>query len=507
MREREYNLYDVIERNARLFPHREALIFRGSRLTFTEFKDRCDRIARGLSRRGVVKGDRLAVVAQSSDDYLVLYGAAAKVGAVAVAVSWRLQAEELEYILADCSPKLVFADGEYCGLVSEAVRGIASVEGLYILGEGKAEGSFQRFDVLSVPGRTEHGEDVPADAGFVIMYTAAVEGRPRGALLSQSNVVAVGVQLIHQFSLGQEDGHLCILPLFHIGGLSMAVAVMHAGGKNVLIDRFDSALSLELIERERATVFFSFPPILKSLADAHREKAFDLSTVRKVGGIDSPENIARFREISPNAEFYVNYGQTEAMAVTGGKLSERPGSAGRPSLLTAVTLFDDYDREVPPGSAGEICVRSPAVFLGYWGKDEETAYTFRNGWHHTGDVGRFDEDGYLWYVKRMAVKELIKPGGENVYPAEVEKVLLAHPAVAEVAVIGVPDPEWGEAVKAVCVLKDGLAVDPRELSEFVAARIARYKKPKHVVFVKEMPKKDSGEVDRERLKREQGGKY
>jgi len=179
MREREYNLYDVIERNARLFPHREALIFRGSRLTFTEFKDRCDRIARALSRRGVVKGDRLAVVAQSSDDYLVLYGAAAKVGAVTVAVSWRLQAEELEYILADCSPKLVFADGEYCGLVSEAVRGIASVEGMYILGEGKAEGSFQRFDALSVSGGTEHRDDVPADAGFVIMYTAAVEGRPR----------------------------------------------------------------------------------------------------------------------------------------------------------------------------------------------------------------------------------------------------------------------------------------------------------------------------------------
>ncbi len=203
----------------------------------------------------------------------------------------------------------------------------------------------------------------------------------------------------------------------------------------------------------------------------------------------------------------MNYGQTEAMAVAGGKLSERPGSAGRPSLLTSVILFDDYDREVPPGSAGEICVRSPAVFLGYWGKDEETAYTFRNGWHHTGDIGRFDADGYLWYVKRKAVKELIKPGGENVYPAEVEKVLLAHPDVAEAAVIGVPDPEWGEAVKAVCVVKEGHAIDPLELSEFVAARIARYKKPKHVVFVKELPKKADGEVDRERVKQEHGGKY
>ena len=159
------------------------------------------------------------------------------------------------------------------------------------------------------------------------------------------------------------------------------------------------------------------------------------------------------------------------------------------------------------GTPGEICVRSPGVFLGYWGREEDTAYTFRNGWHHTGDIGRFDEDGYLWYVKRKAQKELIKPGGENVYPAEVEKAILDQGDVAEVSVIGVADVQWGEAIKAVCVLKPGRSLDPQVLIDFVASRIARYKKPKHVVFVDSLPKTKEGEIDRDQVKKNHGGKY
>jgi acyl-CoA synthetase (AMP-forming)/AMP-acid ligase II len=159
------------------------------------------------------------------------------------------------------------------------------------------------------------------------------------------------------------------------------------------------------------------------------------------------------------------------------------------------------------GTPGEICVRSPLVFLGYWGLDEDNAYTFRNGWHHTGDVGRFDEEGYLWYVKRKAEKELIKPGGENVYPAEVEKTILEHEKVTEVSVIGVPDEKWGEAIKAVCVLKPGESLDPKELSEFVGSKIARYKKPQYVDFVDSLPKTKDGEIDRDQVKKDHGGKY
>ena len=224
----------------------------------------------------------------------------------------------------------------------------------------------------------------------------------------------------------------------------------------------------------------------------------------KLSGIEASKKL---KEIAPNTTFMSGFGQTEAMLVTGGLMEERPGSAGKPTPISRVALFDDYDNEVPVGTPGEICVRGPAVFLGYWGRDEDNAYTFRNGWHHTGDIGRFDEDGYLWYVKRKAEKELIKPGGENVYPAEVEKTILEHEKVAEVSVIGVADQKWGEAIKAVCVLKPGESLDPQELAEFVASKIARYKKPQYVDFVDALPKTEDGEVDRDQVKKDHGGKY
>jgi len=216
-----------------------------------------------------------------------------------------------------------------------------------------------------------------------------------------------------------------------------------------------SEFTLKMIEQEKGTVFFNFAPILKMLLDQLEKTPFDISTVRNVGGLDHRENIERFLQAAPNATFWAGFGQTEAMGVTRSPFNERPGSAGKPSTVAQVALFDDYDQPVPVGTPGEICVRSPGVFLGYWGRDEDNAYTFRNGWHHTGDIGRFDEDGYLWYVKRKAEKELIKPGGENVYPAEVEKAILEHEAVVEASVIGVSDTQWGEAIKAVCVLATG----------------------------------------------------
>jgi len=175
--------------------------------------------------------------------------------------------------------------------------------------------------------------------------------------------------------------------------------------------------------------------------------------------------------------------------------------------LCRVALLDDYGNEVPAGTAGEICVRSPVVFKGYWDLPEDTAHTFRDGWHHTGDIGRFDEDGYLWYVKRKAEKELIKPGGENVYPVEVEKTILEHPAVAEVSVIGVPDDQWGEAIKAICVLKADQNLEVQALIDFVASKISRYKKPKFVTFVDSLPRTKDGEIDRDQVKKDHGAKF
>jgi acyl-CoA synthetase (AMP-forming)/AMP-acid ligase II len=504
-----FTLYDVICRNAQCYADREAIVFNDLRLDYRQFKERCDQLAAGLVRMGVEKGDRLGIVAHNCDAFMILYGAAAKIGAILLPVNWRFQLNEVEYVLNDGAPKFVFAGPEYQKMVEEIAGKVDSIERCYTIGGGAVPDGFHPFETLY----SEDGADaqflIPADAGFVIIHTAAVAGKPRGALLSQSNVVHCNLQMMIGNHLGPDDCHICILPLFHIAALSMAMAVMHAGGKNAVLERFDPELTLKLIEREKGTNFFHFPPILQMLLDKHDETGgkYDLSTLKHVGGIDSPDNMMRFKKIVPHVVLGTAFGQTEAFPVTAGPVEERPGSAGRPTPLSKVVLFDDYDNEVPVGTPGEICVRSPVVFMGYWGRDEDTAYTFRNNWHHTGDIGRFDEDGYLWYVKRKAEKELIKPGGENVYPVEVEKVILEHEAVDEVCVIGVPDTQWGEAIKAICVLGEGRSMDPQSLIDLVATQIARYKKPKFVVFVDSLPRTADGEIDRDQVKKDHGGRF
>lgn len=222
-------------------------------------------------------------------------------------------------------------------------------------------------------------------------------------------------------------------------------------------------------------------------------------------GLDTPETIEKYQRVT-GGTFYTIYGQTETSGLaTLGRYNDRPGSAGKMVPLGDVRLVDDYDRPVPIGQVGEITLKGPLVFKGYWNLPDDTAYTFREGWHHTGDLGRFDEDGFLWYAGRKAEKELIKPGGENVYPAEVEKVILQHPDIENVVVFGVPDPKWKEGIKAVCRLKSGKNLDPRELIQFVGERIASYKKPQYVEFIADFPSLEDGSPDRAKIKDLYGG--
>ncbi len=503
----DYTIYDFICRNAQIYPDKDAVIFGQKRITFRQYKEKCDHLAAGLVKEGVETGDRVAIVANNSDEYVILYGAAAKIGAILLPVNWRFQKDEVEYVLNDCTPKIVFAGHEFQETVAEAAKNVNSITKTFAIGGNEIKDGFLPFEDLYSEDGARQVFDIPSDSGFVIIHTAAVGGKPRGALLSHSNVIAANIITFDLNNLGDNDAHICILPLFHIAGLSMVMAVMHKGGKNVILERFDPELTLQLIDKEKITVFGSFSPILKMLTEKYNESSYDISSIKNVGGLEDPESIKNFLQIVPDVTFQAGFGQTEAMGVTGSPVAEMPGSAGKPTILSNVALLDDDNMEVPTGSPGEICVRSPAVFLGYWGLKEETEQTFRNGWHHTGDEGRFDENGYLWYVGRKAEKELIKPGGENVYPAEVENTILDHNTIAEVSVIGVPDKDWGEAIKAICVLKPNVSVEAQEIIDFVAEKIARYKKPKYVVFAEALPKTDDGDIDRIQVKKDHGGKY
>jgi long-chain acyl-CoA synthetase len=285
----------------------------------------------------------------------------------------------------------------------------------------------------------------------------------------------------------------------------MASGSFHAGVLNINMSKFDAQQAVDLIEEKQVTVLYDFSPILSSILDAHEKSGKDIKSLRTVKGIENPETIERYQKVT-GGTFFCVYGQTETSAMaTLAAYNDRPGSAGKTLELADVRLVDDNDDLVKPGEVGEIAVKGPMVFKGYWNLPEDTEYAFRGGWHHTGDLGRFDEDGFLWYEGRKAEKELIKPGGENVYPAEVENAILEHPAIEQTVVFGVPDPTWKEGIKALCILKEGQKLDRRELTAFVSQRIASYKKPQYVEFVPEFPLLKDGSPDRSKIKEIYGG--
>jgi long-chain acyl-CoA synthetase len=501
----DFTFYDLINRNAVCFNNRPAWLEVDDQrtLTFADMKLQVDRLAAGLQQAGIHKGDRIGVLGKNSIEYFLLYGAAAALGAIILPINWRLSADEVIFNLHDGAPKLVFADAEYHPVIASARVRLPSVQRYFNL--KPPGGPFDGFNELLTPSTEFRPVDVSDADGLVIIHTAAVAGRPRGALLSHRNVVSANVHLNLLMNLSSADVHLNLLPLFHVGGLFMATMSFHAGALNVNMSKFDAAQAVELIAEHNVTVLFDFAPILDSILEQQAKTGRDIRSLRQVIGIEGPEAIEKYQQRT-GGTFYVMYGQTETSAIaTLGRYADRPGSAGRTIALADVRLVDDNERAVPAGTVGEIAVRGPMVFSGYWNLREDTTHAFRGGWHHTGDLGRFDEDGFLFYAGRKPEKELIKPGGENVYPAEVEKVILEHPAVALTVVFGVPDPKWKEGIKAVCQLKPGQPLTARELTRFVGERIASYKKPQYVEFVAEMPLLAGGAPDRAKVKETYGG--
>jgi len=496
----DFTFYHLICRNAVSFKGRQALLEAedGLGLNFDQYKRRVDQIAAGLQKAGVTKGDRIGVLAKNSLDYFTLFGAAAALGAILVPVNWRLAPDEIAFILKDSAPRILFADPEHQETINGLKGKLTGVEKFYSLGPGKD--GFHPFDSLLAKPGDFISQEVLSEDEFVIIYTAAVAGRPRGALLSHGNVLCSSMHFGYYMKLTSKDVLLNFLPFFHVGGLFMATTCFLAGGLNINMPRFDAARAVELIEQKGVSFMMVFSPILASLLEEQEKTGKNIRSLASVTGIDTKETIEKYEKVT-GGTFHVLYGQTETSCLaTIGPYRERPGSAGKMLLFTEVRLVDDYDRPVAAGQVGEIAVRGPMVFKGYWNLPEDTAHTFREGWHHTGDQGRFDEEGFLWYAGRKAEKELIKPGGENVYPAEVEKVILQHPAVEKTVVIGVPDPRWKEAIKAVCQLRKGQTLEARALIDFVGERIARYKKPQVVQFVDELPVLQDGSVDRAKVK-------
>jgi long-chain acyl-CoA synthetase len=383
--------------------------------------------------------------------------------------------------------------------VSERRNGNTAILHWYSFGSTAVDG-LSAFDTLydmdnpAVPPAAE-----PDDA-FAVVSTAAVDIIPRGAVLTHNNFIAANLQSMAVMGLNETDCNLLALPLFHVAALSSTLSILHAGGASVLMAKFDSEAAVRSIEAHQVTYLTSFPPILSHILDTAETLGTRLTSLRHVSGLEAPDTIQRLHDTT-SAQFWSGFGQTETSGfVTIQRFADHPGSAGKPGPLCSVKLVDDYDRDVPVGSEGEILVRGPLVFQGYFRQPDVTEYTFRNGWHHTGDVGRFDADGYLYYVKRKAEKELIKPGGENVYPAEVEAAIMEMDGVTGVCVFGVADAQWGEAIKAAVEVTPGIDITAQQVIDHVGNRIARFKRPKWVEFTDALPKTEAGSIDRDAVK-------
>ena len=494
-----FTFYHLICRNALTYNKDIAWIIseNETNISFSDFHNNIQSLAQGLRILGLNKGDRIGIIGKNSFEYFVIYGAAAAIGAVVVPVNFRLSKDEICNNIIDVSPKILFVDDEFQQIVDGIKDRFQDIDHYFNLEPDK--GHYSHLASLMADTHSFQPENVSDDAPFIIIHTAAVDGKARGAVLTHRNILLSSLQLSHIMMLSCEDVHLNILPFFHVGGLMIAVSSFMSGAQNILIKKFDPKTASTIIENKRVSVLFDFSPILSGILNAAQRREHSLTSLKKVVGIENLETIEQYQKTTRGC-FYTIFGQTETSGlVTSGKYDDKPGSAGKVVPLSEVCIADDNDIPLPIGETGEILVRGPLVFREYMNLPEETNHTFRNDWHHTGDLGMFDADGFLFYKGRKPEKELIKPGGENVYPAEVEKVILLHPDVKNTVVFGVPDPKWKEGIKAVCQLNENASLTAQELIDFVGQRIARYKKPQYVEFTKDFPLLDNGLPDRNKI--------
>jgi len=475
-------------------PNRRALTFEGTTWTYGEMQHRIDCLARDLQDGGVCHGDRVAFLGLNQPSFFVTLFATARLGAIFVPLNFRLTGPELAFIIGDAGVHTLVADALHRE-VADSIRDDVPVRRFVSDGGGAG------WDPLEAGTRPlGAAEPVGGDEVAIIMYTSGTTGLPKGAMLTHANLWWNNTNAMHQFDVLEDDVTLVVAPLFHIGGLNVTTLLtLQKGGEVVLHRMFDPSACLEDIARYGVTTMFGVPAMFLFMSQVPGFDQADLTSVRTLvcGGAPVPEPLIKLfngRGVPINQ----GYGLTETAPMVTFLSPEwslaKLGSAGKPPLFGEVRIVDmEHHPVTAPDVDGEVCTRGPNVMKGYWRRPEATAAAIdAEGWFHTGDIGHIDADGFLYIADR--VKDMVISGGENVYPAEVESVLFDHPGVADVAVIGLPDERWGEAVVAVIAPHTGVTVTLEELREFAGERLARYKLPTRVEVVEILPRNPAGKV-------------
>jgi fatty-acyl-CoA synthase len=501
--ETDVNWFGVLEHHALWSPERAMTRFEGRTTTYGEMAVAVRTLAGGLHARGVRKGGVVGLLSYNCPEFLQTIFAANYLGAIAMPINWRLAAPEVRYILEHSEAQALVCDEALLPLASDASTGL---EGALLRScvTPTSEQGWTGFDELRSDERAPPRALADADDVHRLMYTSGTTGRPKGVMITHANLAWKNLAHLVEFGFTGDDLGLACGPLYHVGALDLTTTSLIAAGATTVIHRsFDAAAVADELERSRVTTVWLAPAMVNALMALPDIEARDLSSVRLIinGGEKMPiPLIERIQRVFPSAWFADAYGLTET--VSGDTFLDRDsivsklGSVGRPCLHLELQVWDEEGRPVPAGERGEIVLRGPKVFKGYWRDPDATAKAFAGGWFHTGDIGVRDEDGYLFIVDRL--KDMIVSGGENIAGSEIERVLYEHQAVLETAVVARPDERWGEVPVAFVVLRPGHSATAEELLAHCREQLARFKVPKDVTFLEALPRNPSGKV----LKRE-----
>ena len=503
----DVNWCNVLAHHAERTPDKVLTLFEGEATTYGQMAGRVAALAGGLRGRGVGTGDVVAILSYNSPEFLEALFASNYLGAIAMPINWRLAAPEVRYILEHSGARALVCDEALRPLADEAADELGGTllricTSPVDVPEWTSIGDLRRSAEEAAPVTTS-GDDVHR-----LMYTSGTTGRPKGVMLTHANLAWKNLAHIVEFGFTNSDLGLACGPLYHVGALDLTTTSLIAAGATTVVHRaFDAAAVVDEVERSHVTAVWLAPAMVNAIMALPDIEQRDLSSIRVVinGGEKMPiPLIERIQRVFPSAWFADAYGMTET--VSGDTFLDRDsiitklGSVGRPCLYLELDLWDEGGHPVPAGEQGEIVMRGPKVFKGYWRDEAATAAAFTGGWFHSGDIGVRDEDGYLFIVDRL--KDMIVSGGENIASSEIERVLYEHDAVMEAAVVGRPDARWGEVPVAFVALRPGVDATPDSLIAHCQAQLARFKVPKEVTFVEALPRNPSGKVLKRELRAE-----
>lgn len=502
------NIFDSLERAKTYFPKKDALLFKGVNTSYEELHQQVCRLSSALRDRfNLRRGDRIGIFLPNIPEFVLSYYAIVRLGAIAVSLNVMLKRDEVGFILNDCGAKLLITAPHLLEQVPET-SAIPSAEGIVCV-DADRPGTLSLRDLLfGSPTDFIPKANLEADEGAAILYTSGTTGKPKGVLLSHGNLVSNVYATNHHTKMGPSDRLICYLPLFHCFGQNFIMnASVNAGATLILHERFIPDEILDSIKANRISMFFGVPTVYLRFLALPKVKEY-LASVRYFFSAAAPmpvEVARRWREKFGQI-IYEGYGLTETspFASYNHDFSYREGSVGTPIENVEMKIVDEKGNDLAPGKVGEIAIKGPNIMNGYYGRPEEAAQAIRDDWFFTGDIGRMDEDGYFYLVDRA--KDMINASGFKVWPREVEEVLLQHPDLSEVAVVGIPDLDSGEAVKAFVVVKKNAKVKEQDLIDFCRSRIAVYKAPRYVEFIDTLPRNPAGKILKRELRAREAAK-